>query len=382
MEASEGDYLNDRKKLIGEALECMSGRRRKPAAMENKMPCKMEGCCCEEVYQLDDFPDVDRKENSYLPSNYDDMPGLVPLIKVMMDHDLTHDAVLELLHFMNILDNQDYLMLVADASGNRAEFMEETLQNMGYEEGEVIEEEEQAEGKEAEGKEAEEEEKEEEEEEVVFVGKVDSYLESPVAGGEVGIAAGAAKDKVPAGAAGDADAALSGQVLDGAIGDLDGDEEAHDDASGNAEASLRGEKLEGAIGDRDEDAEARDNALGEADATLDSQAVDGAIGDLDGDEEAHDDASGNAEASLRGEKLEGAIGDRDEDPVARDNALGEADAILGLLALEGAIGVLDEDAAAPEDALGDANDSDLAADGGRYGKRLKLSKDDVKWLMS
>ena len=317
MEASEGDYLNDRKKLIGEALECMSGRRRKPAAMENKMPCKMEGCCCEEVYQLDDFPDVDRKENSYLPSNYDDMPGLVPLIKVMMDHDLTHDAVLELLHFMNILDNQDYLMLVADASGNRAEFMEETLQNMGYEEGEVIEEEEQAEGKEAE-----EEEKEEEEEEVVFVGKVDSYLESPVAGGEVGIAAGAAKDKVPAGAAGDADAALSGQVLDGAIGDLDGDEEAHDDASGNAEASLRGEKLEGAIGDRD------------------------------------------------------------EDPVARDNALGEADAILGLLALEGAIGVLDEDAAAPEDALGDANDSDLAADGGRYGKRLKLSKDDVKWLMS
>ena len=101
-----------------------------PAPLVNTVPCKMEACGCEIVHQLNNFDDVERAQNSYLPANYDDMPGLIPLMRLLMEYDLTHDAVLKLLHYMDILDQQDYFILCADANGKCDQFMSQTLQNL------------------------------------------------------------------------------------------------------------------------------------------------------------------------------------------------------------------------------------------------------------
>ena len=101
-----------------------------PAPLVNTVPCKMDACGCEIIHQLDDFDDVERAQNSYLPNNYDDMPGLIPLMRLLMEYELTHDSVLELLHYMDILDKQDYFILCADANGKRDQFMSRTLQNL------------------------------------------------------------------------------------------------------------------------------------------------------------------------------------------------------------------------------------------------------------
>ena len=101
-----------------------------PAPLVNTVPCKMEACGCEMIHQLTGFDEVERAQNSYLPNNYDDMPGLIPLMRLLMEYELTHDSVLELLHYMDILDKQDYSILCADANGKRDEFMSRTLQNL------------------------------------------------------------------------------------------------------------------------------------------------------------------------------------------------------------------------------------------------------------
>ena len=101
-----------------------------PAPLVNTVPCKMEACGCEMIHQLTGFDEVERAQNSYLPDNYDDMPGLIPLMRLLMKYELTHDSVLELLHYMDILDKQDYSILCADANGKRDEFMSRTLQNL------------------------------------------------------------------------------------------------------------------------------------------------------------------------------------------------------------------------------------------------------------
>ena len=91
--------------------------------MKSNQPCTIGGCECGEVRFPSDFFVDETKPNSNLPLNYEDVPGLLNIAKVMHEEDLSCQAVIDVLHYMDMLGTKDFLQLTADATNDQALFI-------------------------------------------------------------------------------------------------------------------------------------------------------------------------------------------------------------------------------------------------------------------